>query len=74
MTISVEPMAKVVIEKREIPVKGQKEPFVRPWTSYTAALFATMEGNDEGIDQVSASIAYTCAHHANAPFSYGLCW
>jgi len=60
MTISVEPLAKLVIEQRENIVKGEK--YIRPWTTYTAALFATVEGNDDATEKASESISYTYAH------------
>jgi hypothetical protein len=66
---SVELMLKVVINKCKIRVKGEKEPDIHPWTSYTSALFAMMEGNDEGMDQVSASVCYTYIHTLLIPLA-----
>jgi hypothetical protein len=75
MTISVELMAKVIINKHKIKVKGKKEPYVCPRTLYTSALFGMMEGNDEGIDWVSICKCMLYLHpHTNDSFSYGHCW
>ena len=45
MTISVEPMAKVVIDQCGTPAKGGDK-FVHPWTSYTGALFSKIDSDE----------------------------
>ncbi|KAG9308094.1 hypothetical protein JVU11DRAFT_12562 [Chiua virens] len=54
MVVSVEPMAKVVIEQRDVkPAKKGDQVHVRPWTNYTSALFHMMEHDDVAINEVT---------------------
>ncbi|KAG9308374.1 hypothetical protein JVU11DRAFT_11962 [Chiua virens] len=53
MVVSVEPMAKVVIEQRDVkPAKKGDQVHVRPWTNYTSALFHMMEHDDVAINEL----------------------
>ncbi|KAG9308378.1 hypothetical protein JVU11DRAFT_11968 [Chiua virens] len=65
LVISVEPMAKVVIEQRDVKTtkKDSEEVLSRPWTNYTSALFHTVKLDDKAVNKLwSLLVKYRRSH------------
>lgn len=52
LVISVEPLAKMVVDQREAK-KAKIDAYIRPWTNYTSAAFQMVEHNDDLVNEVS---------------------